>query len=172
MHGPMDYAIRPGESMGAWEGRMKKLMADNGVDSLPLPGWEPTWQSPEKSGDWFERIDKTGGKALMPPPGWKGKWLYGETQVWLRMHTSPGSDVLWVLYPHKRGTAEPTIERIAGGKGVRVTLGDEVEEIYLATEPAKGIDGQMVLVRGGKEHVLLKKSQVPPLGQIPHKPLD
>ncbi len=172
MYGPMDYAIRPGESMQAWEARMKKLMADNGVDSLPLPGWEPTWQPPEQSGDWFERIDKTGGKALMPPPGWTGKWLYGETQVWLRMHTSPGSDVLWVLYPHKRGTDEPTIESIAGGRGVRVTLGDEVEQIYLATEPAEGTGGQMVLVRDGKEHVLLKNNQVPPLGQIPHKPLD
>jgi len=116
-------------------------------------------------------IHRTDGKALIPPKGWTGNWMYGEYQHWLRLHTKPGTPVLWVLYPYPKGTTPPAFETLAEGKGVRVTLNGKSEEIWLATEPAEGMGGQAVFQRNGSEKILLTSGQVPALGTIEKKPL-
>jgi hypothetical protein len=108
---------------------------------------------------------------LIPPYFWKGTWTPGEYQVWLRVETKAGAPITWVLYPYERGQDAPKVERIAGGKGVRVTLGEESEEIYLATSPAEGQNGQVTVGRNGKTHVVLPPHAVGKLGIIPHAPL-
>ena len=166
-----EYTARPGELVDEWNARMKKLMADNNVDSLPLPGWKPQWQNPSKSQDWFKQIADTKGLALAQPHGWSNNWMYGEHQIWLRLHTAPGTPVTWVLYPYKRGTTPPIIEPLADGTGARITLGDESEEIFLATNPSEGVAGQVVVRRGGAEEILIPAGQVGALGSIPRKSL-
>ncbi|TVR17528.1 MAG: hypothetical protein EA401_00385, partial [Planctomycetota bacterium] len=147
-HPGEEYTIRVGESITEWEGRMQQLMAEHGVDSLPLPGWSPRWgQDHPDHAAWHELREATDGKAMIPPPGWSETWLYGEYQHWLRLNTAPGTPVLWVLYPYKKGEEQPSFESLADGTGVRVSLGDEVQEIYLATDPAEGVAGQAVIRR-------------------------
>ncbi|MFP4053553.1 MAG: hypothetical protein ACLFV7_06800, partial [Phycisphaerae bacterium] len=166
--GPLKYAIRPGESMGKWRSRLHMMMEDHGARHLPLEGDDG--HGDEKA--FAKRVLETDGKALIVPPFWKGKWTPGEYQVWLRVQTAAGAPITWVLYPHKRGQEAPTIERIADGKGVRVTLGEESEEIYLATEPAEGQNGQVTVRRDGQTHVILPPFSVGKLlGIIPQAPL-
>jgi hypothetical protein len=50
----------------------------------------------------------------------------------------------------------PQFQSLAGGKGVRVSLGGESEEVYLSTDPAPGIGGQAVVRREGQTTVILK----------------
>ena len=89
------------------------------------------------------------------------RWRKGELQQWLRVTAEPGQAFLAVVYPHRKGTPAPEFESLAGGKGVRVALGDAREEIYLATEPAKGAGGQAVVRRGRQDAVVLKPGEVP-----------
>lgn len=168
------YTIRPGESQAEWAERMAALKREHGVDSLPLPGWQPRWRGREPDEDWhrWDRLlRETDGQAMIPPVGWSQTWLFGEYQKWVRLETAPGTPVLWVLYPHVRGSQLPEFETLANGTGVRVILGDHVDEIFLATSPEEGIPGQAVLRRQGTEQVLLPLSGVPDLGQIPNQPL-
>jgi len=91
------------------------------------------------------------------------RWRTGELQQWLRVTEVRGRPFLAVLYPHPKGALAPQFEPLAGGKGVRVTLGDSSEEIYLATDPAPDAGGQAVIRRGGQTAILLRAKAVPPL---------
>jgi len=135
MVGPDEYVLRKGESMSEWKSRMESLMKKHRVRSLPLKDWKPTWQNPKEpaSQAWAQRIRETEGRALCPPPYWNASWMYGEYQVWLRIHTRPGTPVLWVLYPYKRGEQRPTIERLEEG-GVRVAIGSHTDEIRVTDD--------------------------------------
>ena len=134
MLGPEPYTLREGESIVQWTARLEKLMRDNKVKSLPLPGWKPTWQNPktESSQKWFAQLKATEGKAMMAPPFWKGTWMYGEYQQWLRITTDPGTPITWVLYAHKKGKTAPKISTTP--TGVKVQLGDQVDEISFGPE--------------------------------------
>jgi hypothetical protein len=110
---------------------------------------------------WVETIKRTDGRALIPPEGWSKRWRVGEYQTWLRIATAPGTPLVWVLYPRRRGEAEPSFEVLPEAAGVRVRLGDAVEDIHLAaSRPAAAIAVQ----RGEAEAVLLKANALPPLG--------
>jgi hypothetical protein len=91
------------------------------------------------------------------------RWRTGELQQWLRVTEVHGRPFLAVLYPHRKGAAPPQFEPLAGGKGVRVTLGDSSEEVYLATDPAPEAGGQAVIRRSGRAVVILKAKALPPL---------
>jgi len=91
------------------------------------------------------------------------RWRNGELQQWVRVTEPPGRPFLAVLYPYRKGSESPVFQTLADGKGVRITLGRTREEVYLATEPPRGVDGQAVIRRGGKTTVLLKKGAVPRL---------
>jgi len=138
-----EYTIRPGESIEDWRHRMEKLMADHDVDSLPLPGWQPKWQNPKESGEWFKLIEETEGKALVPPPYWNEKWMYGEYQVWLRCATQPGTPITWVMYAYPRGTPPPTFEPVADGRGVKVSLAGKSETVMFEEGVRVERDGQV-----------------------------
>ena len=56
----------------------------------------------------------------------------------------------------------PRFEPLAGGRGVRVTLGPWAEEVYVASEPAPGVGGRVVVRRGGRTHVLVGMSEKGP----------
>jgi hypothetical protein len=90
-------------------------------------------------------------------------WRTGELQEWLRVTASPGAPFLAVLYAYRKGAGEPKFEALASGRGVRVTLGKESEEVYLATDAPAEVGGQAVLRRGEKTTVILKPGAVPPL---------
>ena len=91
------------------------------------------------------------------------RWRTGELQQWLRVTEVHGRPFLAVLYPCRKGAAAPQFQPLTGGKGVRVTLGDASEEIYLGTDPAPEAGGQAVIRRDGQAAVILKAKAVPPL---------
>ncbi len=126
MLGPgQPYEYQPGESMRQWADRLHATPNQR----LPAPDWKPTWQDPREptSVAWREKIRATRGRALMPPPGWQEKWLYGECQLWLRAHLEPGADTIWILYPYPRTTQPPTVEAV--DQGLRITLGKQSETV-------------------------------------------
>lgn len=171
------YEWQPNETYADYGLRMQRLLQERGWQSLPGPEWQPQWRS-GKTGDaanaaWLQRIRASQGKALVPPPGWRADapWMYGEYQQWLRLESKPGTPVTWVLYPYQRGAATPNFTTLADGRGVRVTLGDETEEIYLATD-SEGMAGQVVVRRNGVEEVLVPHGYLPAqLGAIQDVPL-
>jgi hypothetical protein len=148
MLGPSQYTLRPGESQSAWNSRMEALMKKHQVKTLPLPGWEPTWQDPksETSQDWQELIKATDGRALMPPPHWRASWMYGEYQKWLRIETKPGTPIGWVLYPFKRGEDPPKFT--ATSNGIIVELKGHIDSIHFDPEDKVRLD------RNGKTTLL------------------
>jgi hypothetical protein len=89
-------------------------------------------------------------------------WRAGEVQQWVRVTAAPGQPFLVVLYPYRKGGAEPALESLAGGRGVRISAGGETEEVYLSTDPAPGAGGQAVVRRGGQSMVILKAGAVAP----------
>ena len=103
--------------------------------------------------------------SSMIPEGFqigKDTWRVGELQQWLRVTAAPGEPFLVVLYPYRKGAAVPKFESLAGGKGVRVSLGEVSEEVYLATDPAPGAGGQAVVRRQGRSTVILKSGSISP----------
>jgi len=103
--------------------------------------------------------------SSMIPEGFqigKDTWRVGELQQWLRVTAAPGEPFLVVLYPYRKGAAVPKFESLAGGKGVRVSLGEVSEEVYLATDPAPGAGGQAVVRRQGRTTVILKSGAISP----------
>jgi hypothetical protein len=74
----------------------------------------------------------------------------------------------WVLYPKKQGAPEPQFETLEDGRGVRVKLGDETDEVFIATNWPAGakVPGQAWIVQNGKTTVLLANNTVPALGEI------
>jgi hypothetical protein len=165
-----EYTARPDETSEQWTARMEALKKEKGWKQIPGPEWKPAYKKSGKGDDpdvqrngelakkWEETIEATHGRALMPPPGWKEKWTYGECQVWLRVPTAPGKPITWVLYPYGRGTPEPKIENIEGH--VRVTLGAETEDIAISS-------GGVTVTRGGQTTELLKAGDLPELGAVP-----
>jgi len=57
---------------------------------------------------------------------------------------------------------------LAEGKGVRVSLNGETDEVHLGTEST---DGQVIVTQNGKTVTLLKCREVPELGSIKQAPL-
>jgi hypothetical protein len=110
---------------------------------------------------WLKKIQDTHGAALIPPVGWKDKWLVGEYQKWLRLETAPGTPTLWVLYPQKHGTAAPQFQ--VDGAIVRVTLGNAVDEILLTGTEARV--NQTGLVSAGQLPPLAAGATRAPLGR-------
>lgn len=151
---PEQIAARPDETDAQWADRVQKQ----------LSGWKPSTiqreQIAENSRKWQEAIDRTEGRAMMPPPGWDQPWLFGEAQIWLRMSTYPGTPTTWILYPYKRGTPQPVITRSNDGR-VSVKIGDTVETIEIGSEVGMSIE------RNGVKTTLLTPDRLPGMGQIP-----
>lgn len=168
-----EYAARAGESTAAWAARMDALKRERGWAAIPGPDFKPRYKRTGKAGDpgvdedaaaataWEKLIHETGGRALLPPPGWSKPWTYGEIQLWARISTKPGSPILWALIPRPAGGPAATVERTADGHGLRVSLGGAVDEITCSSE--RGVR----VLRGGTEEVLLKPGELPALGAIP-----
>ena len=113
--------------------------------------------------------------SSMIPPDFKigaDRWTKGELQQWVRVTAKPGEPFLAVLYPYRKGAAVPRFEPLDGGKGVRVTLGQETEDVLVASDPGEGVGGQAVVRRAGKTTVVLKAGEVPPLAQAPTRTSD
>jgi hypothetical protein len=88
------------------------------------------------------------------------RWRKGELQQGIRATQTPGRPFLAVLYPYRKGAEAPSFQTLADGKGVRVTLGRTSEEVFLASDPPRGVDGQAAIRRGGKTTVVLRKKAV------------
>lgn len=125
---PEPYLPQPGESADAWAKRL-------GPD-IPAADWKPTYLKREQLADnekrWHDLIESTNGAALMPPPGWKSTWTYGEVQQWLRIESAPGTPLVTVLYPTKRGTPEPTITR--EGDVIVIQSGNATDRIAIGKD--------------------------------------
>ncbi len=95
----------------------------------------------------------------------ENRWTRGEWQPWLRLSAAPGQDFLTVLYPFRKGEPVPRFETLADGRGVKVTLGKESEEVYLATDAPEAARGQAVVVRGNDRAVILTPGTLEPMGE-------
>lgn len=95
----------------------------------------------------------------------------GESTQWLRLPAAAGrSDWLVVLMPYLKGSAVPTVESIGPGH-VRITVGDELEEVRLGTEAGP----QAMIEQRGRRLELLPAGHVPALGvldDVPSLPTD
>ena len=105
--------------------------------------------------------------SMIPQDFAESTWRTGELQQRLRIRGSPGEDYLVVLYPYRKGSPAPEFQTLAGGKGVRVTLGGVSEDVYLAADPPAEAGGQAVVRRAGQTTVILKSGALPPLGKAP-----
>jgi len=104
--------------------------------------------------------------ALLVPKDFRigaDRWRVGELQQWVRIAETPGRPFLAVLYPYRKGTPPPKFEVLAGGRGVRVTVGGASEEVYLATDPPPEAGGQAAIRRDGQTTVIMKPKTVPAL---------
>ncbi len=165
--GPAIYAIRPGESQADYRDRLQTMMDRADTTSLPIDGLDATAGLSREQ--WHERVKKTNGKALAVPPFWEGKWTEGEYQVWLRVETTPGKPILWVLAAWNKGRAAPTITTINDGAGVKLTADGHSETVSVTgslDNPRK-----LVLTRDGKTHELIDLSKLPPMGEIRQEPI-
>lgn len=143
-------------------------MSGPGKWKLAGKGHDPAQKqaSDEENAAWIKMIHDSDGRALIPPVGWSDKWEVGEYQQWLRIDTAPGQALTWVVYPRRRGEPEPTFAILDGGTGVAVSVGNTRDEIHLATTPAAGIAGQVVVRQGDISTVVLGPSAVPALGEV------
>ena len=164
---------------GQWDTDAVVYLANPKVEKVDVGRWfyfDENMSGPGQYGDskseenkaWARKIRDTDGEALIPPVGWKDKWMVGEYQKWLQIQTAPGTPMTWVLYPKKQGQSEPQFETLDEGRGVRVKLGDETDEIFLSTQWPAGdkVAGQVWIVQNGKTTTLLPVNAVPALGQI------
>lgn len=116
---------------------------------------EKQMASDAENADWLKQIHDSDGRALIPPVDWKERWEVGECQQWLRLSSTPGTPVLWVLYARKAGSPEPEFTAIADG--VRVRLDTEVDEVVLS--------GTAAMVRQqGTETAVITAGALPALG--------
>lgn len=159
MEGPMDWAAMPGESMQAWRERLDAVRKQKNWASFPPADFKPRYLARDEASDWPARIKATDGAALMIPPGWTGRWTYGEYQKWLRIHTKPGTPVLWVLYNAPEGDPMPTFSSLPDG-GVAIELGGQRDQISLSS------GGGFTLLRDGQKTSLLEPGTLPELGQL------
>jgi len=114
---------------------------------------------------WLQKIHDTDGAALIPPKNWTKDWTVGEYQKWLKIGLNPGQKMLWVLYPYRRGEPEPVFTAGADGRTVTVTLGNERDEISVASSwPADSkAPGQAWVTQNGKTTVLIESGKLVPL---------
>jgi hypothetical protein len=152
---PPACVARPDESDQDWR------MRTAGSDEAPVL----VEKSQERTNveRWNELIASTDGRALMPPPGWKGQWKYGECQRWLRFPIAAGGAALSVLYPLPATATvkEPTpaaVPRISLREDrVEVAFGEEREVIILGSGPGA------VLERAGQRSEALPARTLPAL---------
>jgi len=161
LDGPMEYCIHPGESISDWDKRMTAFMDEHGVKELPLPNFQVSYKNAAKgeTQHWLDYIGQTHGMALIPPANWHGPWLYGEYQKWVRIETKPGTPVLWVLFPYRKGDDKPTFKQI-DDKSVQIQHDGETEEVSMDSA-----DGVKIKTADG-EHVILAANKLPPMGEI------
>lgn len=153
---PEEIVAREGETDTQWSERVQKVASDWKFQTVQRE------QLPENRNRWKQAIDQTQGRAMMPPPDWNRPWLYGESQIWLRISTQPGSPTTWVLYPYKRGTPEPIITRSEDGR-VSIRIGDTIETIQIGSEFGMSVE------RNGVKTILLPPNRLPPMGQFPEE---
>jgi hypothetical protein len=124
------------------------FMATPDADNARAGAWG--WPAPDES-------------SLVPKDFRLGtdRWRTGEFQQGVRIPETPGRPFLAVLYPYRKGSMPPTFQALAGGRGVRVTLGSASEDVYLATEPPLEAGGQATVRRDGQTTVILKAKAVP-----------
>lgn len=146
-----DYELKEGESQEEYIKRM--LTIDS--KSLPLSGWSPKWN---KNQEWQQLAVNTKYQSLMPPPNWKESWLYGEYQQWLKITPEQSQATLWTLYALDKGSSEPKFEKIADGKGFKISVDGESEEIILDPISTKG---QFIIKRDGRENVIIQANTIP-----------
>jgi hypothetical protein len=158
-----DYCIHPGESVSDWDKRMDALMAEHGVKELPLPGFAPVYKDPGQTQKWRDIIDQTHGMALVPPIHWNAPWQFGEYQKWVRIETKPGTPVLWVLYPYRKGDNKPTFKHIDDNT-VQIEHDGETEEVFMDSA------GGVKIKAADGEHVILPADKLPPMGAIKQDP--
>ncbi len=164
---------------GQWNTDALVYLANPKVEKVDVGRWyyfDEYMSGPGQYGDgkseahrvWAQKIRDSDGEALIPPVGWKDKWMVGEYQKWLKIETAPGTPMTWVLYPKKQGEAEPQFETLEDGRGVRVQLGDETDEVFLSTQWPAGAKtpGQAWITQNGKMTSLLAGNTLPPLGEI------
>ncbi len=168
-----EYIAQAGESTADWAARMAALKSEKGWSAIPGPDFKERFKRSGKAvvpgvaedaklaEAWEKQIHDSDGRVLSPPPGWSKPWRWGEIQQWARISTKPGTPVLWALIPRPVGGPVATVERLADGHGLRVTLGAAVDEIICSSE--RGVQ----LTRGGATTVLLKPGDLPALGAIP-----
>jgi len=149
LDGRDEYKLRAGETLAQWDTRMRALAQANGVDHLPLPGWQPAYRDARRgeTQPWLDQIAQTRGLALIPPVGWRAPWPYGEYQTWLRVETAGGEALLWVLCPYAKGSPAPRCERV-GEHGVRVSVGAESEVVTLDSAAGATVRGTTILGPG------------------------
>jgi hypothetical protein len=128
------------------------FVASPDVDRIRVEQW--SWPRQDES-------------SMIPPEFAGATWRVGELQQRLRIRGSPGEDYLVVLYPYRKGSPVPEFEVLAGGKGVRVTLGGATEDVYLAADPPPEAGGQAVVRRQGQTTVILKPGALAPLVKAP-----
>ncbi len=149
---PTSVLRQDGESEDAWASRTSDL-----VPSGPAPTKEA----------WQQILDASQGRALIPPPGWKQAWPYGEYQISVQQDVEAGGACLWVLIPYRRGGPVPTVE-VLGGTGMRVSCAGITEEVHLSSQPTPTIGDPAVLVREGRVITLLGRQALPnAVGSVP-----
>lgn len=153
MQFPEKIAAKAGESDAEWAKRTAGISASFSPTFLKREEVEQNRKA------WRDAIEATQGRALMPPPGWNSKWMYGESQVWLRLNTAPGSATTWVLYPHHRDAQTPTITKRADGS-VSIKVGDSEDIISIGSQAG------VHLTRNGKSTPLIAAGELPPMGEI------
>ena len=134
---PVEYLIRKGESLSDYDARMAKLANDNGQKFLPLKNWEMSHTNRDGLGEntklWHDLAHSTKGRALIPPKNWNSTWTYGEAQQWLRLDTTPGSSLIYIIYPHKPGkkatisSKNGVIEVKVEGKKEQISFADSIK---------------------------------------------
>ena len=160
MDGPWDYAIHPGESLSDWDKRMDAFMTQHGIKELPLPDYKPTYKDAKA---WMDYVEQTHGMALIPPTAWHAPWEYGEYQKWVRIETKPGTPVLYVLYPYRKGDNKPTFKQI-DDTTVQIEHDGETEEVSMNSA------GGVKIKAADGEHVILAPAKLPPMGEIKQDP--
>ncbi|MEM4248110.1 MAG: hypothetical protein QXH80_02490, partial [Candidatus Nanoarchaeia archaeon] len=147
-----EYELQPGETQKEYVARMIKINSN----ALPEKNWTPQW---ENDPEWQKLAKQTNYQSLIPPPNWKEAWLYGECQQWLRISPEQNKATLWTLYAFDREKEkEPQFESILDGRGFKITVDGESEEIIF---DQTGQSGQLVINRSGSKNVIVPAGKLP-----------